>query len=330
MLEDNREKSGIYMWENKTNGKTYVGSSQDLRKRILDYFDSHTLKSSGSNIYKAILKYGHENFIFKILEYCPIKDLIVREQYYLDTLKPEYNILKFAKSSRGYLHTEATKELLSSKRKGWEFSPEHLENFSSNSVRNKSTLLTHVVTGEIISFISMKKAGEFLGISTPSVRSYLDKNLPYKDYIISQPDIEESKENILSSKPQTIILTKVSDESSTLSEEFPTIGKAAEYLGINRSTLNGLLNKPSSANTEGNLCIINGFIVTKSDKSLDYIKSNNKVLEITDLENNTTITYPSVTSAALALNVGKGSISMHLKGKQSSPFKNRYVIKLAS
>jgi group I intron endonuclease len=81
------------------------------------------LNSNGSNIYKAILKYGHENFIFKILEYCPIKDLMVREQYYLDTLEPEYNILKFARSSRGYLHTEATKELLSSKRKSWEFSP---------------------------------------------------------------------------------------------------------------------------------------------------------------------------------------------------------------
>lgn len=198
-------------------------------------------------------------------------------------------------------------------------------------------MLTHVVTGETISFLSMKKVGEFLGISTPSVRSYLDKNLPYKDYIISQPDIEESKENILSSKPQTIILTKVSDDSSTLSEEFPTIGKAAEYLGISRSTLNGLLNKPSSASTEENLCIINGFIVTKSDKTLSYIKSNNKVLEITDLVNNTTVTYPSVTSAALGLGVGKGSISMHLKGKQSSPphffYKKKnggYVIKLTS
>jgi len=27
MLEDNRGRSGIYMWENKTNGKTYIGSS---------------------------------------------------------------------------------------------------------------------------------------------------------------------------------------------------------------------------------------------------------------------------------------------------------------
>ena len=119
MLEDNRGRSGIYMWENKTNGKTYVGSSQDLRKRIQDYFDKHVLNYSGSKIYKAILKYGHDHFIFKVLEYCHVNDLMVREQYYLDTLQPEYNILKYAKSSRGYLHSEATKERLATARKEW-------------------------------------------------------------------------------------------------------------------------------------------------------------------------------------------------------------------
>lgn len=86
--------------------------------RILDYFDNHTLNSNGSLIYKAILKYGYDNFTFQILEYCPIQDLMEREQYYLDTVQPEYNILKFARSSRGYKHTEVSKQLLSSARQG--------------------------------------------------------------------------------------------------------------------------------------------------------------------------------------------------------------------
>lgn len=316
------------MWENKTNGKTYVGSSQDLRKRIQDYFDKHVLSYSGSKIYKAILKYGHDNFIFKVLEYCPVKDLMVREQYYLDTLEPEYNILKYAKSSRGYLHSEATKEHLAAARKEWEYSPEQLQNFSLNSVLNKFTLLTNVVTGETIFFLSMKKAAEFLGMSSTSVRRYIDENLPYNDYKVSQPSLEEDKENNISSKPQTIILTKVSDLSPTKSEEFPTIEKAAEYLGVNRSTLNNNLNK--SNDTGDNLCIINGFIVSRSDKSLNYIKPNSRALEITDLVSNTTVVYPSMSSAALALGVGKGSISMYLKSKQISPYKNRYIIKSAA
>lgn len=79
---------------------------------------------SGSKRYKAILKYGHDQFIFRVLEYCPVNDLMVREQYYLDSLKPSYNILKYAKSSRGYIHSEATKERLSAARKEWEHSPE--------------------------------------------------------------------------------------------------------------------------------------------------------------------------------------------------------------
>lgn len=34
ILADNRNKSGVYRWINKKNGKTYVGSSIDIRKRL--------------------------------------------------------------------------------------------------------------------------------------------------------------------------------------------------------------------------------------------------------------------------------------------------------
>ena len=40
--------------------------------------------------------------------------LIEREQYYLDLLNPEYNILKIASvlSLKGFRHSEATRELM--------------------------------------------------------------------------------------------------------------------------------------------------------------------------------------------------------------------------
>lgn len=59
-------------------------------------------------IVKALLKYGYSNFKLEILEYCKVKDLIKREQYYIDALKPEYNILKVAYSSLGFRHSEET------------------------------------------------------------------------------------------------------------------------------------------------------------------------------------------------------------------------------
>ena len=59
-------------------------------------------------IQKALLKYGYSNFKLEILEYCNKDEVLSREQYYLDLLKPEYNIYQKAGSPLGYKHTEET------------------------------------------------------------------------------------------------------------------------------------------------------------------------------------------------------------------------------
>jgi group I intron endonuclease len=50
------------------------------------------------------LKYGLENFSLAILEYCSVELLGDTEQFWINLLKPDYNNLKFVKSSRGYEH----------------------------------------------------------------------------------------------------------------------------------------------------------------------------------------------------------------------------------
>src|SRR5690606_38252805 len=57
-------------------------------------------------INKALLKYCYSQFKLDILEYCDTKDIVKREQYYIDYFNPEYNILKVAYSSLGYKHSE--------------------------------------------------------------------------------------------------------------------------------------------------------------------------------------------------------------------------------
>jgi group I intron endonuclease len=52
-----------------------------------------------------LLKYGYSSFRLEILEYCDPSSIIEREQYYIDLLKPEYNILQVAGSLFGYKHT---------------------------------------------------------------------------------------------------------------------------------------------------------------------------------------------------------------------------------
>jgi hypothetical protein len=90
IIKENRGKSGVYVWTNKVNGKSYVGSSTNLQIRFNCYFNKSRLGlGSGKHmlINKALLKYGHSNFCLGILEYCDKDKAIIREQYYLDKLK---------------------------------------------------------------------------------------------------------------------------------------------------------------------------------------------------------------------------------------------------
>jgi group I intron endonuclease len=59
-------------------------------------------------IYKAILKYGHSNFIFEIIEYCDPVNILKREQFYLDKFYFYYKILEKANSSLGFKLTIET------------------------------------------------------------------------------------------------------------------------------------------------------------------------------------------------------------------------------
>lgn len=108
IILDNKEKAGIYCWTLLSSGKSYVGSSINLGRRLRDYFNpiyiSHFTRKN-MVINKALLKYGYSKFKLEILEYCDPEDLIKKEQYYMDILNPEYNVLNTAYSSLGYKHT---------------------------------------------------------------------------------------------------------------------------------------------------------------------------------------------------------------------------------
>lgn len=120
--KENNNKSGIYLWTNLVSGKSYIGSSINLSRRLNNYFSKGYLirvsKKNKSKIYKALLKYDYVNFRLDILEYCSKKHVIEREQYYLDKLNPEYNICKVAGSSLGCTYSEDARTKLSVANKG--------------------------------------------------------------------------------------------------------------------------------------------------------------------------------------------------------------------
>ena len=108
ILQENKGRSGVYRWVNLINGKSYIGSSVDLKNRLRQYYSNSYLNSQKkkSNISKALVKYGYSKFKLEILIYCSPAKCLKWEQLFLDLLKPEYNILKIAGSLWGYKHTD--------------------------------------------------------------------------------------------------------------------------------------------------------------------------------------------------------------------------------
>lgn len=126
ILKENKGKCGIYLpfgfWTNITNGRSYVGSSVNLERRLKCYYNTYFLetaiKKRKSLVYSSLLKHGYSNFTLDILEYCGSSEALQREQYYIDLLKPRYNILLIAGSRLGSKHSEEVKAKISASAKG--------------------------------------------------------------------------------------------------------------------------------------------------------------------------------------------------------------------
>ena len=82
---------------------------------------------------RAIIKYGYAKFSVAILEYCNPELLDDREQFWLDLLKPDYNILKFSRASRGYKHTFESLAKMKGPRPNFKPSPELLKKLAEIS-----------------------------------------------------------------------------------------------------------------------------------------------------------------------------------------------------
>lgn len=85
--------SGIYCIINIYNGKRYIGSSKNIRKRLWGHrAELRHNKHDNQYLQNAWNKYGEDKFDFYVIEQCPENILLEREQFYIDTIKPEYNL----------------------------------------------------------------------------------------------------------------------------------------------------------------------------------------------------------------------------------------------
>ena len=69
---------GIYKITKKSNGKSYIGQSNDIERRI----NEHKYKIDLA-IDQAINKYGIDAFEYEIIEECELSQLDEREKYWI-------------------------------------------------------------------------------------------------------------------------------------------------------------------------------------------------------------------------------------------------------
>lgn len=119
---------GIYKIENIINNNLYIGSCSNFNVRkgshlcLLRQNKHHSIK-----LQRAFNKYGENSFVIILIEECKKENLLFREQYYIDTLLPKYNICPTAGSNLNRIFTSEHKQNLSESLKGKIRTPEQKE-----------------------------------------------------------------------------------------------------------------------------------------------------------------------------------------------------------
>lgn len=198
----------------------YVGSAVDLSRQLKDYYSPSKLKKTNSYICNALIHHTHLAFSLTILEYIDISNLdfenirklvLSREQYYIDTLVPEYNILKIAGSSLGKTHSAETKIKISEALKGKKHteetkvkmsgakSGENNPNFGkARSIETKAkmsatrgiSIFAYSENGLLINkFPSAREAGKYFNANSKTILRYCSNGKLFKEqWILSNKD----------------------------------------------------------------------------------------------------------------------------------------------
>lgn len=93
------KSSGVYKIINRINGKFYIGSTSMPFSRRFDFHECELKHGRHGNIHlqRSYDKHGRDAFTFEIVEECSDKSILRhREQFYIDSLNPEFNIQKDA------------------------------------------------------------------------------------------------------------------------------------------------------------------------------------------------------------------------------------------
>lgn len=193
---------GIYIIRNNLNGKYYIGSSKDIRRRL--YIHKYLLKRNkhfSTYLQNSWNKYGEQNFSFDALEINPV-DLLKAEQFWIDSLdaanqEKGYNQCKVAGTREGSKQPESMKQALRFFMKGKPKSDAHRKAIGAG---NK---------GKVISQETKERISESVKVIMQNVDHRNRLSIAAKCKIITEQHIQNHKDAMR--KPE--VRKKIADKA---------------------------------------------------------------------------------------------------------------------
>jgi group I intron endonuclease len=149
----------IYRLKNTVNNKSYIGVTNNFKKRIRE----HSYASNNYKISRAIRKYGWENFEYTQIDHSISHEYAYKtlEKMYIifyDTFYNGYNSTLGGEGSVGHTFSEKTREKMRLKKLGRKLSSKHKEKIS---IANKGRLFSQETREKISK--KLKNNKNFLG-----------------------------------------------------------------------------------------------------------------------------------------------------------------------
>lgn len=175
----------IYLWFNKETGRTYVGRTVNIQRRLGNYCDISYLKRNKDKmpICGALLKYMYDNkedswhsFSFYILQGVDVNNLTnlgYFEHSWVSKIKPSYNIAAILDPFVGTNHprygksvSKEIREKISNTLKGRKLSVQHVSNIMSSSKKTTVYCYDFYKKSYITQFSSIRAMCRDLNLSS--------------------------------------------------------------------------------------------------------------------------------------------------------------------
>lgn len=214
-VADLPKKSGIYCFENKINGKLYIGQAQNIRKRI----QQHISSKDGLYFHNALRKYGYMNFNIYILEFADIDKLSELEIYYINkynSFKEGYNLTEGGEGHRGTCITEERKQLI--------------REFNSKETWAYNFKYDYFIYSESRESLTKKLIEKGYNINTQNIYDALQNKSFSKDFTFGNTKEEAKELSELIKLPKEIEFYLYNYKTKKYSNKFTSIAEGEQYI----------------------------------------------------------------------------------------------------